>query len=51
MPYQRHMWLKVAYAIEHRLEGFVDGDPKGLELFNHYARGIKALSFLDRHLV
>ena len=49
--YQRHMWLKVAYALEHRLECFVDDDPKVLALFYRYARGIKALSFLDRHLL
>lgn len=49
--YQRHMWLKVAYALEYRLEYFVDDDPKVLALFYRYARGIKALSFLDRHLL
>ena len=49
--YQKHMWLKVAYATEYRLECFVDDDPKVLPLFDRYARGIKALSFLDRHLV
>ncbi len=49
--YQRHMWLKVAYALEYRLECFVDDDPKVLELFYRYALGIKALSFLDRHLL
>ena len=47
--YQRHMWLKVAYALEYRLECFVDDDPKVLALFYRYAQGIKALSFLDRH--
>jgi len=26
-------------------------DPKVLALFDRYARGIKALSFLDRHLL
>jgi len=49
--YQKHMWLKVAYALEYRLDCFVDDDPKVLALFDRYARGIKALSFLDRHLV
>lgn len=49
--YQRHMWLKVAYALEYRLQYFVDDDPKVLALFYRYARGIKALSFLDRHLL
>ena len=49
--YQRHMWLKVAYALECRLECFVDDDPKVLALFYRYAFGIKALSFLDRHLL
>ena len=45
------MWLKVAYALEYRLECFVDDDPKVLALFYRYAQGIKALSFLDRHLL
>ena len=45
------MWLKVAYALEYRLECFVDDDPKVLALFYRYAHGIKALSFLDRHLL
>ncbi len=45
------MWLKVAYALEYRLECFVDDDPKVLELFYRYALGIKALLFLDRHLL
>ena len=49
--YQRHAWLKVAYALEYRLECFVDDDPKVLALFDRYARGIKSLSFLDRHLI
>ncbi len=49
--YQRHAWLKVAYALEYRLECFVDDDPKVLALFYRYAAGIKVLSFLDRHLL
>ncbi len=48
--YQRHMWLKVAYALEYQLDCFVDDDPKVLTLFYRYARDIKALSFRDRHL-
>ena len=49
--YQKHMWLKVAYALEYRLDCFVDDDPKVLALFDRYAPSINALSFLDRHLV
>ena len=49
--YQKHMWLKVAYATEYRLDCFVDDDPKVLALFDRYAPGINALSFLGRHLL
>jgi hypothetical protein len=49
--YQKHMWLKVAYALEYRLECFVDDDPKVLALFDRYARGINSIPFLDRHLI
>ena len=45
------MWLKVAYALEQDLDCFVDDDPKVLALFYRYALSIKALSFLDRHLL
>ncbi len=47
--FQRHVWLKVAYALEHDLACFVDDDPKVLALFGRFAPRIEALSFIDRH--
>ena len=47
--YQRHAWLKVAYALEQDLGCFVDDDAKVLALFDRYAPSINAISFLNRN--
>ena len=46
--FQRYLWQKVAYAIQHRLTNFVDDDPKVLPLFAIYAPDTIAMSAMDR---
>ncbi|MCX7166553.1 MAG: hypothetical protein NTV11_09785 [Rhodocyclales bacterium] len=49
--FQRHLWLKVNYALTHRITHVVDDDPKVLTLFTRFAPDVAALSFLDRHQI
>lgn len=46
--YQRHQWLKVAYALANRLTHFVDDDGKVLALFAQFAPSVSAIDFKDR---
>lgn len=47
--YHRHLWLKVDYALTHRITHFVDDDPMVLGLFAWFAPEVTALSFEKRH--
>jgi len=49
--YSRWLWLKVDYALKHKITHFVDDDPKVLALLARYAPAITAISFEDRHLI
>lgn len=49
--YQRHQWLKVAYALANGLTHFVDDDQKVLNLFNRFAPSVMAIDFNDRKLL
>ena len=45
--FNRHRWLKVDYAVQHRLTHFVDDDVDVLKLFREFAPTVVALSPLD----
>jgi len=45
--FNRHRWLKVDYAVRHRLTHFVDDDVAVLKLFREFAPMVVALSPLD----
>jgi len=45
--FNRHRWLKVDYAVHHRLTHFVDDDVAVLKLFREFAPMVVALSPLD----
>jgi len=46
--FQRHLWLKVDYALRKGLTHFVDDDPKVLSLLARFAPLITAISFQRR---
>ncbi len=46
--FQRHLWLKVDYALRNSLSHFVDDDPKVLGLLARFAPLITAISFQRR---
>ena len=45
---QRHLWLKVDYALNHEVTHFVDDDRKVLALFARYAPSVVAVDFENR---
>ena len=49
--YQKHLWLKVDYAIRNGITHFVEDDPKVLELLARYAPEIEAIHVDNRHLI
>ena len=46
--FQRHLSLKVDYALAHALAHFVDDDPKVLALLARFAPSVTAIGFEDR---
>ncbi len=46
--FQRHLWLKVHYALSNGLTHFVDDDPKVLDLLRRFAPSITAIPFQNR---
>jgi hypothetical protein len=46
--FQRHLWLKVDYALAHAITHFVDDDPKVLALLARFAPSVTAIGFEDR---
>jgi len=46
--FQRHLWLKVNYAVSNGLTHFVDDDPKVLDLLRRFAPSITAIPFQNR---
>ena len=46
--FQRHLWLKVDYALANGITHFVDDDRKVLALFARFAPSVAAIDFEDR---
>ena len=46
--FQKHLWLKINYAIEHGITHAVDDDLKVLSLFKRYAPKIRTVTVQDR---
>ena len=49
--FQKHLWLKVDYALQNGITHFVDDDQKVLNLLIRFAPDILAISAGDRHLL
>lgn len=49
--FQRHLWLKVDYALTNGITHFVDDDRKVLALFARFAPSVTAVDFLDRTML
>lgn len=49
--FQRYLWLKVDYALAHKITHFVDDDAKVLELLVRFAPTIKAINFREREVM
>ncbi len=46
--FQKHLWLKIGYALDNEITHAVDDDKKVLFLFKRYAPGVRALHVSDR---
>jgi hypothetical protein len=46
--FQKHLWLKVGYALDNEITHAVDDDEKVLFLFSRYAPEIRAIHVSDR---
>lgn len=46
--FERHLWLKVDYALANEITHFVDDDPKVLALFARFAPAVVAIATQDR---
>ena len=49
--FDRHNWLKVEYAQRVQLRHFVDDDDRIIKLFRTYAREIKIIPVVERHVL
>ncbi len=41
--FRKHLWLKVAYAQQYRLNSFIDDEARVVELFREYCPGVVAV--------
>ncbi len=46
--YQKHLWLKIHYALENGITHAVDDDPRVLSMFKRYAPGVSAIHIDER---
>ena len=46
--YQKHLWLKIHYAIASGITHAVDDDQRVLSLFTRYAQGVRTIHVDDR---
>ena len=46
--YQKHLWLKIGYALANEISHAVDDDQRVLSLFKRYALGVRTIHVDDR---
>jgi hypothetical protein len=49
--FQRHLWLKIDYALTNGITHFVDDERKVLALLARYAPSVTAIDFYDREML